>query len=336
MPAKPSLPPLAPGDIAPRFVLPRANGGARFDSQADEIAGRPQALAFAETIDAAPVAALLKRRGAIEALGAHVLAVVRRAPDTADDCVLVDGDGRMTAHFAGGAAGLALIRPNGHAVLSAPGPAPEGLDRMEALLREMQAAAAPRPAERQAPVLIVPNVLSPADCQRLMTVYNMDGNVFVEPGHGVQDRKADYKMRIPEYGRKDRIDHWVVNPQTMGFINDRLQRRLFPEIQKAFHYRVTKHERYRIGCYEGARGGELHGHRDNTQPNVAHRRFACSVNLNAEDFEGGELAFPEFGGQRFSPATGEAVVFSSSILHEPLHVTKGRRLVLLAFLFGET
>ncbi|MGZ0190128.1 MAG: 2OG-Fe(II) oxygenase, partial [Alphaproteobacteria bacterium] len=67
-----------------------------------------------------------------------------------------------------------------------------------------------------------------------------------------------------------------------------------------------------------------------------YRRFACSINLNAEDFEGGELAFPEFGGHRFSPRTGEAVVFSSSLLHEPLHVTKGRRLVLLAFLFGET
>lgn len=80
----------------------------------------------------------------------------------------------------------------------------------------------------------------------------------------------------------------------------------------------------------------MHGHRDNTEPNVAHRRFACSINLNAEDFEGGELAFPEFGDQRFSPRTGEAIVFSSSILHEPLHVTSGRRLVLLAFLFGDS
>jgi predicted 2-oxoglutarate/Fe(II)-dependent dioxygenase YbiX len=194
----------------------------------------------------------------------------------------------------------------------------------------------PKPAERQAPVLIVPNVFTPEDCKRLITVYNMDGNVFVEPGHGVQNQKTDYKMRIPEYGRKDRIDHWVVNPKTQALINDRLQRRLFPEIQKAFHYRVTRHERYRIGSYEGERGGELHGHRDNVQPNVAHRRFACSINLNAEDFSGGELAFPEFGAHRFSPATGEAVVFSSSLLHEPLHVTEGRRLVLLAFLFGET
>lgn len=30
-----------------------------------------------------------------------------------------------------------------------------------------------------------------------------------------------------------------------------------------------------------------------------------------------------------------AVVFSSSLLHEPMHVTKGKRYVLLAFLYGE-
>jgi hypothetical protein len=29
-------------------------------------------------------------------------------------------------------------------------------------------------------------------------------------------------------------------------------------------------------------------------------------------------------------------VFSCSLLHEPLHVTKGKRFVLLAFLFGDT
>ena len=60
-----------------------------------------------------------------------------------------------------------------------------------------------------------------------------------------------------------------------------------------------------------------------------------SINLNLEQFEGGELRFPEFGGQRYRPANGTAIVFSSSLLHEALHVTSGHRLVLLAFLFGD-
>jgi predicted 2-oxoglutarate/Fe(II)-dependent dioxygenase YbiX len=67
----------------------------------------------------------------------------------------------------------------------------------------------------------------------------------------------------------------------------------------------------------------------------SHRRFAASINLNTEEFEGGELRFAEYGDQRYRPATGDAIVFSSSILHEALEVRSGRRLVLLAFLYGE-
>jgi len=47
------------------------------------------------------------------------------------------------------------------------------------------------------------------------------------------------------------------------------------------------------------------------------------------------LRFPEFGDQRYRPENGTAIVFSSSLLHEALHVTAGQRLVLLAFLFGD-
>lgn len=327
-------PPLEIGDIAPRFTLPRKNGEDPFDSQADTVAGKPMILAIAPDAATAPASHLLPSADDIQAAGAHAIAMTRRGGAPA---ALIDEGGQASAFFAGGkAAGTVVIGRNGH-VLALFRDEPETqISRALSLVQALAVEAQPKPAERQAPVLIVPNVLTPADCKRLMTVYNMDGNVFVEPGHGVQNQKSDYKMRIPEYGRKDRIDHWVVNQKTQALINDRLQRRLFPEIYKAFHYRITRHERYRIGCYEGKRGGELHGHRDNVQPNVAHRRFACSINLNAEDFEGGALSFPEFGAHRFSPATGEAVVFSSSLLHEPLHVIKGRRLVLLAFLFGET
>ena len=109
---------------------------------------------------------------------------------------------------------------------------------------------------------------------------------------------------------------------------------MLPEIAKAFQYRITRWERLRIGCYQGERGGELHGHRDNVEP-TPYRRFAMSINLNVEEFAGGELRFPEFGDQRYRPANGTAIVFSSSLLHEALHVTAGRRLVLLAFLFGD-
>ena len=99
----------------------------------------------------------------------------------------------------------------------------------------------------------------------------------------------------------------------------------FAPYAKSFQYRITRWERLRIGCHQGERGGTLHGHRDNVEP-TPYRRFAMSINLNLEQFA---------ADQRYRPENGTAIVFSSSLLHEALHVTAGQRLVLLAFLFGD-
>ena len=68
-----------------------------------------------------------------------------------------------------------------------------------------------------------------------------------------------------------------------------------PEIQKAFQFQATRMERYIVACYDAEDGGHFRAHRDNTTKGTAHRRFAVSINLNADDFEGGDLRFPEFG-----------------------------------------
>ena len=78
----------------------------------------------------------------------------------------------------------------------------------------------------------------------------------------------------------------------------------------------------------------MHGHRDDPEEAVAWRRFAVTVNPNAEAYEGGELRFPEFD-QLYKPETGSAIVFSCSLLHEVMHMRAGRRYALLAFLFGD-
>jgi hypothetical protein len=62
---------------------------------------------------------------------------------------------------------------------------------------------------------------------------------------------------------------------------------------------------------------------------------AMSINLNIEEFTGGELRFLEFGDRRYRPENGAAITFSSSLLNEAQHVASGRRLVLLASLFGD-
>src|SRR6185436_14871254 len=142
-----------------------------------------------------------------------------------------------------------------------------------------------------------------------------------------------YKMRVFEHMREDRVDHFFFHPRTLEFLSHRMHR-IYPEIAKAFQYRITKHESLRMACYEGTRAGYGHGHRDNVPP-TEYRRFAMSINLNTEEFEGGELRFPEFGDVRYRPESGAAIVFSSSLLHEALQVTRGRRYVCLAFFYGE-
>jgi len=66
---------------------------------------------------------------------------------------------------------------------------------------------------------------------------------------------------------------------------------------------------------------------------VTHRRFAVSINLNAEGVEGGDLRFPEFGSRTYRPPTGGAVVFCCALLHEATPVTRGRRYAFLPFLY---
>jgi len=325
-------PPLEAGDIVPGFKLAAASGET-IDPASDLVAGKPLLLLF-RTGDALPqgLEALV---AAVKATGGRaVLATNLGETGTLDGFEsAADTEGATRSLF--GAAGqqrLVLIAPNRH-IAYIGGDA----GAAEAALARIAATRATVSMTSHPPVLIVPDVFSRADCQKLINIFAMQGQTYVEPGHGtLPPGNADYKQRIPEYGRKDRIDHWIRQPETNAFIDDRINRRLIPEIQKSFQYKITRREVYRIGSYEGERGGELHGHRDNTKPMVAHRRFACSVNLNTEQFEGGELRYPEFGNQLYRPETGAAITFSCSLLHEPMHVTKGRRFVLLAFLYGET
>ena len=109
---------------------------------------------------------------------------------------------------------------------------------------------------------------------------------------------------------------------------------MLPEVLKAYQYKATRMERYIVSCYSAEDGGHFVAHRDNTTKGTAHRRFAVSVNLNA-DFDGGELSFPEYGPKGFKPGPGCAVVFSCSLLHAVSKVTRGRRYAFLPFLYDD-
>ena len=182
-----------------------------------------------------------------------------------------------------------------------------------------------------APALIVPRIFEPELCRLLIARYREAGGQasgFMREvdGRTVGTHDASFKVRR---------DHLVEDEALQATLRGRLARRLAPEIQKAFQFRATRLERYLVACYRADEGGHFAAHRDNTTKGTAHRRFAVTINLNAEEFEGGDLVFPEFGTTRYRAPTGGAVVFSCSLLHQALPVTKGERFAFLPFLYDD-
>lgn len=182
-----------------------------------------------------------------------------------------------------------------------------------------------------APVLIVPRVFEPAFCKRLISLYEADGG---EPSGFMRDVDGRTQL-LQDAGHKRRSDVLIEDEAVREAARARLLRRLTPEIFKAFQFTPTRIERYIVSRYDSAELGFFKAHRDNTTKGTAHRRFAVTLNLNTEDYDGGELRFPEFGTTSYRAPTGGAVVFSCSLLHEATPVTRGVRYAFLPFLYDE-
>ena len=204
-------------------------------------------------------------------------------------------------------------------------------ERLTAALRGLP----PLPRDEPAPVLVLPRVLEPDFCKELVDLHIRDGGAespFMRQ-HGKET------VPILDYGFKRRTDFdFEIEPQYESLrlaIRNKLNRRLSPEVLKAFQFKITRIERYLVARYDGDVGGFFRPHRDNTTRATAHRKFACTINLNAEDYEGGNLRFPEYSERTYRAPTGGAVVFSCSLLHEAQPVTKGTRYAFLPFFYDD-
>jgi peroxiredoxin len=189
-----------------------------------------------------------------------------------------------------------------------------------------------RPVETTpAPVLIVPDVLPRDICRGLVDLYETNGGApsgFMREENGVTVTKLD-----PNHKR--RSDCTIEDQALVAQLRMRIAAVLKPMIMRAFQFDVTRIERWIVACYDAQEQGHFRAHRDNTTKGTAHRKFACTINLNAEDYDGGDLCFPEFGPQTYRAPTGGAVVFSCSLLHEARPVTRGRRYAFLPFLYDD-
>jgi len=319
---------LAPGDPAPWFT---AASTSRPDYAFDTAAGRYLLLCFygstADPLSRAALHAVASDRGLFDDARLSFFAVSNDPADQAQNRIKASLPGiRIFWDFDGAVSrAYGALAGNGQAQGGLPqrrlwivlGPdlrvlrvlpfAADGTEQAElfAFLEALPPLGQVAGIVVQAPVLFLPNVFEPELCATLISQYERAGGV--ESGYMIE---ADGKtVRAYDAKRKRRKDHEIADPALRATIMGRFTRRIVPEITKAFQFRTTRIERYIVGCYSAEDGGHFRPHRDNTTKGTAHRRFAVSINLNA-DFEGGELSFPEYGPRGFKPPPGGAVVFS--------------------------
>jgi predicted 2-oxoglutarate/Fe(II)-dependent dioxygenase YbiX len=320
VPSAPSLSRLSIGDPMPRIALP-TSAGSLFDSWDQAHAGRIQVFWLGgETLDAAGTMA-----AALATCEAELWRVVRSA-QPGDTTCLMDraGDFDRALGIAGPTA--VLVDASGRLAAIVPQPDPDSIaTRVHALHAETDA----HVVTAQAPVLLVDRAVEPVLCAALIDHWHRGGKLAdgVASAAGASNADADTKRRR---------DVPVDDKQLFMALRESLVRRVVPAIFRAFQARIVQIELPRIGCYDSESGGWFRRHRDNTTPFTAHRQFAISVNLNpTQEYDGGEVRFPEFGRQLYRPSAGGALVFSCALLHEVIPLRRGRRFGLFTFLHDE-
>src|SRR5512132_4042315 len=293
---------LGRGERAPDMVLAARDGTpTRYYAQAG---GRPALLVFADQACVARLDALAEGLGAI-------------------------GDAQLTVHVVGPPA-LAGHNLRVRAALLLADGARVAADVAELVAELVWDDRRSREITTQAPLLVVPDVLDAEQCAELIAVWEQQGHSQT----GVEAATGGGRGEQRNAQLKRRRDHVVGDPQRSRELATTIGRRVLPELSKAFAYRASRFEGFKIACYQASDRGFFSAHRDNLSPTTAHRRFALTLNLN-DGYQGGQLRFPEYGPERYRPAAGAALVFSCSHLHEVLEVTAGRRFVLLSFLFRD-
>jgi len=336
--------PLERGDLAPNFLLPNCEGNmARFY---DRFTGNAVVLCFYGSIGSAEVVAelrgLAERRDQFAAVDGRVVVVTRDDHEAnarfiqdlgLDLDLLSDPAGAITAGYCGQPAtdGPAkfIVDPNQRIAAAFHG----GADHMGQTLKcleGLQARWEPEKGLRHAPILVLPDVLSPDLCQQLIAEWErgyFEGVITL--GTGYRDDADDL---VVASSVKKRRDHRLGNDAN-AWLSGIVGRRVVPMLSKVFQFQLGSMQHYRVVAYDAERGDFFQPHRDNDTVTTEDRRFAMSINLN-DDYDGGAVRFPEFGNELHRPPMGGGVIFSCSLLHEAMRVTRGTRFVALTFFFG--
>jgi predicted 2-oxoglutarate/Fe(II)-dependent dioxygenase YbiX len=306
----------------------------------DSQAGRPLALALVGRL---PMSAAREALAALQTLGAEFAEI------GADLIALLDIESPVIAEFA------EPVAPSVRFVLSrrevfdgwkfsSGAPRLVGLDRAgriafvsdtanlaacAALLASLAALPRERPHDdpMPAPVLAVPNIVSLDFCGELIAHFEASAHSF--GGMAAVDASGQFAHKV-DGAKKHRFDY-VLGPRDplLNRVLAAIVMRCAPEIKRAFQVEIAHTDRILLARYDDS-GGYFKRHRDNAASSVAFRQFALTINLN-DDYDGGAVMFPEYNDRRYRPGAGAGVVFSCSLLHEALPVTRGRRYCALTF-----
>ena len=179
---------------------------------------------------------------------------------------------------------------------------------------------------RPAPILLLPNVFEPELCRTMIAHYEQAG--------GRESGVHRAGRPVLDASFKRRKDYTIEDAELVQRARRRVARRVLPEVERLFFMRADYIERDIIGCYSADDGGHFSPHTDNGPGLSAHRRYAVSINLN-DDFDGGEVVFPEYNLHGYKAPAGWAVVFPCAALHAVRRVTRGARYAYLPFIYDE-
>ncbi len=338
-----ATPRLQAGDRTPFFY---GMGPAQAYRSSEDQYGRPAVLIVCG--DLAPdlalpyIAAFSQQADAFARIGGDILALVSasnlawlrvKRPSPMPDLIHCPArDPFETIGVDSGAPALLVVDRGQRIIARLDGHTPEAAAQAAAAILSGLSSEAATTLSSPAPVLITPNLVDQDLRRRLIDHFERSDHQVGAMASVDQDGRAINRVDDAKKHRRD----CVLDPTSdlHGEVVGLLDRRLVPEIARAFHVQVAHIDRILIARYDDT-GGYFRRHRDNGAPHVAFRQFALTLNLNTGEYEGGELCFPEFSDHRFNGPAGAGVVFSGALLHEARPVTRGRRYALLTFLHDD-
>jgi hypothetical protein len=130
---------------------------------------------------------------------------------------------------------------------------PDQCDQVMQSVKQIPVFAPPQIATRQAPVLLIPNVLDRTFCQHLIHCYQTDGGR--DSGFMRQIDGKTVEVFDPEFKR--RRDLLLQEDNLLQQLNTRIDKRIKPEIEKVFQFTISRFERYLVSCYDAYNSGFL-------------------------------------------------------------------------------